>query len=78
MSDILADLARMQKKPGTTCRLVRLRTEDPEMAAQFDRAAASQYAAPAIARWFTDHGIVISDQFVRRHRNGGCESCRTS
>ena len=77
MTDILADLAGMQRKPGHPCRLVRLRAENPEMAEQFDRAVASRYDAGAISRWFTAHDIPISDQFVRRHRNGGCESCRT-
>lgn len=76
--DLLAELAGMQKNPGKPCVVARLRLENPEMAEHFDRAVASQYDATTISRWFAKRKITVSDQAVRRHRNGLCATCQTS
>lgn len=78
MTDILADLAGLEKRPGIPCVVARLRAVNPQLAEQFDLALASDYQASAIARWFEQHDYPIDANSVRRHRNGQCVTCRTS
>lgn len=79
MTDILADLAGYERTRGSHCILTKLRSEEPEMAAQFEVALeATQFSSETVARWWRDHGYKVSGQVIRNHRAGYCRSCQTA
>lgn len=78
MTDILADLAGMQKLTGIPCVRVRIQRDRPDLLEAFDVAVASHYSTGSVADWFTKHGVQCGEEAVRKHRVGSCRRCLTS
>ena len=76
MNDILADLAGMQKMTGTPCVRARIQRDHPDLLEAFDKAVDSQYSAISVADWFSQHGVEVGQEAVRKHRIGSCQRCR--
>lgn len=79
MTDILADLAGMQKPSGILCARARIQRDHPDLLDSWDKAiAAHQYSTRSVADWFARQGVKVGQESVRNHRVGACERCRTS
>ncbi len=76
MTDILADLAGMQKYRGQECVRVRIQREHPDLVQAFDEALASHYSGRSIAEWFAARGVETTGQAISNHRNKVCVRCR--
>jgi hypothetical protein len=77
MTDILADLAGMQKRRGVPCARARIQSEHPDLLEPFDTALSSLYPAQTVADWFVQHGVpYVTRQVIQNHRSAVCERCR--
>ena len=75
-----ADLEGLGQQPGSkrvNCRPLALIAEHPEAEEAIRKGIADlRYSAAKIAEVLTRNGLKISENSIKRHRQGACEACK--